>query len=280
MIPFRMNPMGIEKIPLTLTAQQAGSTVTLNATESPTVSGLHYRRGKSGLWLPYTIGTTVTLDEVGDSVQFWNSADTLSNGNSSYVKFVLSGLIAASGNLMSLLNYADAVPSYGFRKLFSEASALTSSPELTAKTIGSYGCAGMFEKCTGLLSPIPEITALTIAENCFDSMYAQCSAMLTASALKSPVMAQYCCQLMYYQCISLASVYVLNATLATYCFRRMFYGCSSLALINTDMTSWTSTGTYEWVSGVADDGTFIKPTALTGESGVNRIPSGWTVIDK
>ena len=74
MIPSKLNPMGInltENLPLTLTAQQANSTVKLTATGSPTVSGLHYRLGKSGLWIPYTIGYTITLAHIGDCVQFW-----------------------------------------------------------------------------------------------------------------------------------------------------------------------------------------------------------------
>ena len=284
MIPYRMNPMGIrEKIPLTFTAQQAGSSVMITTYGTPGTVDLFYRRGRSGSWHTNAIGTLFTLESAGDSVQFWNRASTLSSGSSNYYYFVLSGQIAASGNLMSMLNYSDTVPASGFRKLFANStanSALTSSPEMPAKSIGSLGCAGMFEKCTGMLSPIPEITAATLAENCFDSMYSQCSSMTAASVLKSPVMAQYCCQLMYYNCTSLESVDIPNVTLASYCFRRMFYGCSSLNLISTDMTSWSSTATQDWVDGVAASGTFTKPSALSESYGPNRIPDGWKVVNK
>ena len=281
-IPYRLNPLGIsvrEELPLTFTAVEA-STVKLTATGSPTVSGLHYRLGTSGPWLPYTIGNTINL-AAGEKVQFWNSVNRLSTGNSTYCYFVLSGKVSATGNLMSLLNYADTIPQYGFRKLFTGASALVSCPhDLTAKSIGAYGCAGTFELCSGMLTPIREIAIDTLAENCFDSMYARCGSIPYLSHVKATVMAPYCCTLMYYMCGNITSAYIPDVTLADYCFRRMFYYSSSLSGINTDITSWHQTATFEWLSGVAAFGTFIKTAALPEEYGTSRIPSGWTVINK
>ena len=58
-------------IPLTLTAAAADSTVTLNAYGPSTqadLSGLQYRVGISGDWLPYQLGSTLTLAAIGDAV--------------------------------------------------------------------------------------------------------------------------------------------------------------------------------------------------------------------
>jgi hypothetical protein len=43
-------------------------------------------------------------------------------------------------------------------------------------------------------------------------------------------------------------------------------------------TTPSTTYTYNWVAGVASTGTFVKNASATWDvSGVNGIPSGWTV---
>ena len=69
-------------------------------------------------------------------------------------------------------------------------------------------------------------------------------------------------------------------TLASGCYQYMFYGCSSLNYIKAMFTTTPSTTyTSSWVSGVASTGTFVKNVAATWNvTGVNGIPSGWTVV--
>ena len=172
MIPYRMNPLGItlvETIPLTLTAEQAGSTVTLNATGSPTVSGLHYRLGKSGLWLPYTIGTTVTLANIGDSVQFWNNADTLGSNTTNFAQFVMTGSISASGDLMSMLNFGSICKTGCFCSLFSGCTSLLSAPEISAATIEGLAFSNGFRGCSNLTGAV--IQATQLSTGCFAYMF-------------------------------------------------------------------------------------------------------------
>lgn len=127
------------KMPLTLTAQEAGATVTLNVRGTLTIPGMHYRMGTSGLWLPYTAGAVLTLANVGDSVQFWNSEETLSANLDDNANFVTPKKVAASGNIQSLLNWREDCPSYAFAWLFSGCK-LIKMPILPAKTIskGTY----------------------------------------------------------------------------------------------------------------------------------------------
>ena len=93
----------------------------------------------------------------------------------------------------------------------------------------------------------------------------------------------YCFRFLFAYCTSLTTAPALPATtLATQCYSCMFNGCTKLSSIEVSFTSWTQAGdqTGAWVDSVASSGTFTKPAALATEYGANRIPTGWTVIDK
>ena len=258
MIPYRMNPLGIsvtERMPLTFTAVSAGSTVTLNATGSPTVSGLHYRLGKSGIWLPYTIGTTVTLANVGDSVQFWNSATALSIDTGNFVQFSMSGAIEASGTIQALLNFSKTCYDNCFFSIMRGCASMITPPEFSATTTGSYCYYRALRGCSSLVSS-PAIPAKILSDGSCYEMCRDCSNMTSAGKIKS-------------------------VTLGAYSLAYMFYNCPDLTEIEVNFLSWSGTYiTQNWVSGVVAEGTFIKPTALPEEYGPNRIPSGWTVVNK
>ena len=69
--------------------------------------------------------------------------------------------------------------------------------------------------------------------------------------------------------------------LARYAYVNMFYGCSNVNRIEVNLTEWPSdNGLADWVRGVSATGTFYKPKELPTEFGNNRIPTGWTVVDK
>ena len=40
------------------------------------------------------------------------------------------------------------------------------------------------------------------------------------------------------------------------------------------------TATANWLNGVATNGTFIKPLTLSEETGLGKIPSEWTIVNK
>ena len=86
--------------------------------------------------------------------------------------------------------------------------------------------------------------------------------------------------MMFQNCTSLEVAPTLPATtLVENCYEMMFYGCSHLNYIKAMFTSYPSASyTNGWVSGVAASGTFVKNSAAQWDvSGVNGIPSGWTV---
>ena len=92
---------------LCFTAEQANSTVAMNKHGSaPTVSLEYSTDGNT--WSPFVVGTTtVTLDNIGDKMYVRaTSAGNTGMGSSpfDYNKFVMTGKIAASGNVNTLLD--------------------------------------------------------------------------------------------------------------------------------------------------------------------------------
>ena len=88
--------------PLCFTAEEAGSTVKMVAEGSaPTVSLEYSTDGNT--WSPFEVGsTTVTLANIGDKMYMRaTSAGNTGMGTSlsNYNKFVMTGKIAASGNI-------------------------------------------------------------------------------------------------------------------------------------------------------------------------------------
>ena len=89
---------------LCFTAQEPGSTVKITKNGSaPAVNLQTSTDGNS--WTPYTVGDVITLANVDDKVYFKavGSNSTMGTSSSNYNKFVMTGKIAASGNVNSLL---------------------------------------------------------------------------------------------------------------------------------------------------------------------------------
>lgn len=101
-------------------------------------------------------------------------------------------------------------------------------------------------------------------------------------SLPATTLANYCYQSMFYNCTSLTTAPALPATtLADGCYQSMFEGCTHLASITCLATNISaSVCTTNWVKNVAASGTFTKAASMSSwTTGVNGIPSGWTVQD-
>jgi len=58
----------------------------------------------------------------------------------------------------------------------------------------------------------------------------------------------------------------------------MFLSCSNLNYIKCLATNISASNClYNWVSGVASTGTFVKAADVNWSSGKSGIPSGWTI---
>ena len=254
----RIAAAGGGSTPLTLTALTARSKVTLNKVGSPPDVSLQYSTG--GAWATYTIGTEITLASVGDCIKFRGDNSTFSTTANDYYRFVMSGTIAASGNVMSLVDSTCkslTIPcDFCFRYLFYICASLTTAPAFPATTLATNCYYGMFYYCTSL-TPAPSLPATTLATGCYRAMFEGCASLTTAPALPA-------------------------TTLAVYCYYYMFPGCTKLSSIEVSFTSWNQAmyQTERWVDNVTSSGTFTKPAALATEYGKSRIPTGWTVVDK
>lgn len=142
-------------------------------------------------------------------------------------------------------------------------------------------------KMTGKVSAKGDVTSLlngsggnvTLPSFAFYNMFNGCTSLITAPELPSTTLAEYCYYMMF-RLTSLTKAPELPATtLATSCYYNLFNGCNNLSYIKALFTTTPSaTYTGNWVYGVASSGTFVKNSSATWDvTGVNGIPTGWTV---
>lgn len=173
------------------------------------------------------------------------------------------------------------VGEFAYYSMFSGCTSLTTPPVISAAIVGSRSCQNMFSGCTSLTTA-PILPATTLANNCYYQMFQGCTALTTvpSNMLPATTLAMYCYYYMFDGCTSITSAPELPATtLVQNCYYFMFQNCSNLNYIKAMFTTTpSSTYTYNWVSGVAATGTFIKNSAATWTTtGTNAVPSGWTV---
>ena len=296
---------------LCFTALEEGSTVTLNMYGTPDAVTLQYSLDERD-WYDYTIGRAIYLGNVGEKVYFCyageDEASAFSTTLSDYYSFTMSGLISASGNVMSLLNKrsreATTIPCVGcFSHLFEGCDALVSAPELPA-TLLHAGCYyKMFSGCTRLTTA-PALPATTMSNRCYFQMFEGCTSLATAPELPATTLGPYCYQGMFSGCTSLTTAPALPVTtLDNGCYYQMFVGCTSLTAapelpattLMLDCYSWMfkdcsklnvvkvafkvfSSSTALWLANVSSKGIFICPDDLsTTTRSASNVPAGWSV---
>ena len=279
----------VEKQYLKFTAEEANSTISMSANGSaPTVYLETSTTGDDGSWSDFTVGsTTITLANVGDKIYFRAKQDNniFSTGANIYNKFVMTGKIAASGNINTLLKADGSVidltgRNYCYAYMFYNCTSLTQAPELPAETLEKRCYQNMFSGCTSL-TQAPELPATTLATYCYFNMFQGCTSLTQAPELPATTLATYCYHSMFINCTSLTQAPELPAeTLVSGCYTRMFYGCTNLNNINVNFSDWNPTNaTTSWVYNVSS-GTFTCPEGLPEEFGTSKIPTGWTVVRK
>lgn len=171
---------------------------------------------------------------------------------------------------------------YSYQSMFKGCTSLTTAPTsigVSSTIIGRFCCYTMFEGCKSLTTA-PELPATTLAYDCYNNMFKGCTSLTTAPELPATKLENGCYSNMFEGCTSLKTAPELTATtLVNSCYARMFQGCTSLSTITClaiDISA--SYCTTNWVNGVAAIGTFKKHSNMSSwTTGVNGIPSGWTV---
>ena len=271
---------------LRFTAEAVNSSVQLTAVGSaPAVTLIKSFDGVN--WEDYTVGEVIDLPSIGDFVYLAageGGNETFGSSTSNYHKFVINGLVAASGDITSLRSFdleQTTLVDYCYYSMFTGCTGLTSAPELPATTLATYCYYSMFNGCTGLTSA-PELPATTLAIYCYYNMFNGCTGLTSAPELPATNLKPRCYYRMFFRCTGLTSAPELPATtLVDTCYFMMFFGCKNLSIIKVHLTAWgTQTQTTtNWVSNVSPTGTFYKPSALPEEFGSSKIPTGWTVVN-
>ena len=120
--------------------------------------------------------------------------------------------------------------------------------------------------------------------NCFESLFENCTGLTDASnlILQATSLVEYCYSTMFKNCSALTTAPDLPAlTVSKGAYGNLFEGCTSLTYIKclaTDISAQYAVSS--WVRYVSASGTFIKNASMSGWStGIDGIPSGWTVQD-
>lgn len=180
--------------------------------------------------------------------------------------FTVNKQFNVSGNIMSL-HYGDdfedktdlSKNDNAFYKLFYNCTTLQNAENLILPaTILGYTCYyAMFYGCKNLTTA-PKLPALELADGCYNSMFNGCTSLVESPKLHANV-------------------------LSSNCYYAMFSGCTNLNKITMLATDTDESNCLlNWVTRVAEQGTFIKHPDLNEEAigyGDNGIPSGWAVQD-
>ena len=138
----------------------------------------------------------------------------------------------------------------------------------------------LFFNMKNLLTP-PKLPATTLASNCYNTMFGNCTSLIKAPKLPATTLANSCYYWMFYGCSSLTEAPELPATrLTNQCYYGMFNNANKLNWIKALFTNAPNMfNTNGWVKGVSAQGVFVKSIeASWTTTGVNAVPTGWTVI--
>lgn len=235
-----------------------------------------------------TTGTAINVS-AGDIVQFKgnNASYCTTTYYGQACQFGGTATFYAYGNIMSLI-YGDNFigqstleESATFVGLFRLMTGLTSHIAhkliMPATTLTQSCYSNMFYGTN--ITTAPELPATTLATSCYSNMFAN-SSLINAPQLSATTLTKSCYNNMFSYCTNLTTAPELPATtLVDSCYNFMFAHCSSLNYVKclaTDISA--SYCTKQWLDSVAANGTFIKNSVMSSwTSGVNGIPSGWTV---
>ena len=233
---------------LKFTSTQNGSTVGFWVTGTTDYNMGYSKDGTTFIkWNP---GENITLNS-GEYIYVYNKTEVLTKNITSGLYFNLSGAIEASGNIMSILDFSDEVPYYGFYGLFSGQSGVTKASELKlpAQKVGEHAYDEMFFNCANL-KEASDLPATTIGIGAYFSMFGLC-----ANLEKGP--------------------YIKATSIGGGAFEEMFSGCTNLNYIKLDFRG--ALGFINWVQGVTATGKLYYNGPTTDHSN-NKIPTNFTVV--
>ena len=240
--------------PLMLRAIEDNSSVALEMVG--TLSNTYQTSTDGTYWTDYTLGTQISLNK-GKSVYFRCSDHPMTQSNSKYVQFVMTGKVEAWHNVMSMI-----------RQSFTN----------TGASAGAYGMCRLFLNCKSL-TKAPVLPATELSRECYEDMFYNCQSLTKAPELPATILVYGCYSGMFSGCQSLTKAPVLPATiaLADYCYRQMFSGCRSLKEVRVSATTTATDSLLNWLYDVSATGDFYcDPNSTIFPTGMSGIPQNWT----
>lgn len=262
---------------LKFTAVEDNATIYYAHSDGVDVSGIK-KSTDGNNWSTWN-GEVINLSNAGDSIYVKNVNDKLSISSSKLFVFKMTGMIKASGNVNSMINFSSLYGSC-FYGLFNKCTSLISAPSLPAKTLATRCYQSMFQGCTSLVSA-PYLPATSLPTHAYHSMFNGCTALKYAqSNLPATGLSFECYRTMFSGCKSLESAPIIFAkSAANNSYYGMFSGCSSLSYIKIYYAKAFNSDFYHWVNGVSKAGTFYYEGASLSRS-ISSIPESWLVIPR
>lgn len=162
-------------------------------------------------------------------------------------------------------------------------SGITTTPSLSAKTIGKNGCTEMFMECDHITT-MPTLQATSLGEYCFSYMFSNCDLLGGTITLPATTTAQNCYSGMF-ESTAITGATIMAKTLKKSCLTTTFKNCSNLNEVTVYATTLSPSNlmisgiTSNWLSGVASSGTFRNLGSITFDTdSVSGIPPGWQLV--
>ena len=187
--------------PLTFTAVEANSTVSF---KWYTGDNVQYRTNGATNWIDYTMGETIKLVNIGDTVSFKGN-DVVTT---SMKHFSITGKVAASGDVTSLTNGVGGdvrLSDFCYDSMFRLCSGLTEAPKLPSTTLAEACYQNMFSYCSGL-TEAPELPATHLENNCYREMFVYCEGLTKVPELPATFVGWQCYYMMFFDCYRLEIV--------------------------------------------------------------------------
>lgn len=276
------------------------NSITLKNNLSASTATNFYSSTDSGFtWTSFTIakGATANVATInsGDTVIIRGINTTLGNEYNYGHFFRATGNYEVYGNVMSLITNSKTNMDFStgatfcFAQLFSGSTNLVNAENLiinpTSMLVGAFN--GMFRGCTALVKA-PELPCPYTNNQCYSSMFEGCTALSQPpSTLSATSFTNNCYQRMF--CMnrdgksSAAMTYtpkMYGTITSSVAFApQMFCGNGSLETVECYWTYTNSISQSNMMNYTNSTGTFKKRSTQSFASGVNGIPTGWTVVD-
>lgn len=209
---------------------------------TPTERTLSYSKN-GGTWLDYTTDDIITIDE-DEYIEFRRRGSVITQLNTttaSYYKFKMTGKIAVSGNIMSLLDASlksSTMNAYCFLSLFQDETSLITAEDLLlpAVTGGGYGYSyyRMFYRCSSMVKGLKEIPLINCKVRDMASMFQSCTSLTDSPYVKATSVGSAGMESMFMSCSKITSFHF--STLGTNS-SNMLRGCSSANYLIMDATT-------------------------------------------